>query len=94
MKVHLVALISVILLGVLVDLNQTEWIAILLCIGGVISLELVNTSLEELADLIRDTQHLPYSATRRARDVAAGAVFVMAIVSACIAALIFLPKLF
>lgn len=94
MKVHAVAAACVTGLGVLVGLSTTEWMIILLCFGGVMALEMVNTAIEELANLLRDTNHLSYEATRRARDVAAGAVLMMAIASALIGCLIFLPKVF
>lgn len=93
MKVHLVAAMIVVTLGFVFNISRIEWMIIFLCIAGVISLEMVNTALEEIANLVRDTDHLAYGATRRMRDMAAGAVLIMAIVSAIIGGLIFLPKL-
>ena len=92
MKVHLVAAIFVIGLGLFFQLSNMEWAIIFLCIAAVMSLEMVNTALEEIANLVRDTDHLAYGATRRMRDVAAGAVLIMAIASAIIGGLIFIPK--
>lgn len=93
MKVHLVAAVGVVALGLVVTISRVEWMILLLCIAGVMSLEMVNTALEEIANLVRDTDHLAYEATRRMRDVAAGAVLIMAIASAIIGGLIFLPKI-
>lgn len=93
MKVHLVAAVVVVALGLIINITKVEWMILLLCIAGVMSLEMVNTALEEIANLVRDTNHLAYGATRRMRDMAAGAVLIMAIASALIGGLIFLPKI-
>lgn len=93
MKVHLVVAMLVVALGVIFNISRVEWMILFLCIAGVMSLEMVNTALEEIANLVRDTDHLAYGATRRMRDMAAGAVLIMAISSAIIGGLIFLPKI-
>ncbi len=92
MKVHVGAMIAVLLVAILFDLSREEWVMILIAIGLVLSAELVNTAVEELANIIRDELHLEYHRTKRARDTAAGAVLVLAIVAACIGSVVFLPK--
>lgn len=93
MKVHLLALSIVLLVGSWLSLTQLEWIIVLLLSALVISAEMINTSLEELANITRDELKLSYAATRRARDTAAGAVLVVAFVAAIIGSTIFVPKL-
>lgn len=92
-RFHLVATIVVIAAGFKLGLSQNEWQMVLFLIGAVISAELVNTAVEDLANHRRDDLKVGYSATTRARDVAAGAVLVMAIIAAVIGSMIFLPKL-
>ncbi len=93
MRFHGVAAVIVLLLGWRVGLSQLEWLTVLLLIGLVWSAELVNTAIEELANIVRDELGLDYKATTRARDTAAGAVLVLAIVASLIGLLIFVPKL-
>lgn len=92
MKFHGLAALLVITLGFIVKLNQKEWITILVLIGLVWAAELINTAVEELANLVRDELELDYQATTRARDTAAGAVLVLAIVAAIVGLIVFIPK--
>lgn len=94
MKVHIVAACCVVVAGILFQITLSQWYTILILIAAVFALEMMNTAIEELANTIRDELKLGYKATQRARDVAAGAVFVMAIVAAIIGGSIFLPYLF
>lgn len=54
------------------------WALFLLCIGGVLSAELVNTALEYVVDRLHPETH-PMIA--RAKDCAAGAVLIMSLAS-------------
>lgn len=92
-RFHVGATGVVLLAGVWLRLSQVEWYIVLLLIGAVISAELVNTAIEDLANHVRDDLKIGYSATARTRDVAAGAVLVLAIVAAIIGCMIFIPKL-
>lgn len=67
-----------------------EWIACLLCMGLVIGTEMINTAIEAVVDLASPQQH-PLAA--KAKDIAAGAVLIGAILSVIIGIIIFLPKL-
>lgn len=67
-----------------------EWIFILLCIGGVITLELINSSIENVVDLVTEETH---PLAKKAKDMAAAAVFFFALVSVVIGCIIFIPKL-
>lgn len=93
MKFHGVTTVLILILGWFLELNIGEWIIILILIGMVWSAELVNTAVEELSNLIRDTEKLSYVATQKARDVAAASVLVMAIVAAIVGLMIFVPKI-
>ncbi|MFA5828393.1 MAG: diacylglycerol kinase family protein [Candidatus Shapirobacteria bacterium] len=94
MKIHGLTALSVIFFGILFDLVVWEWIVIFLLFGMVMGAELINTSIEDLANVIRDKEGLDYRATKTTRDLAAGAVLVTAIMSAIIGTLIFGSKLF
>jgi len=89
-KIHLVISILVIVLGIINDLSKQEWLFIAFCIGLVISLELVNTAIERVVDLVTDKYH---PLAKEAKDIAAGAVFVAAILSVIVGGIIFIPKI-
>jgi len=86
MKVHLLAVIVVSAAGFYFQITTTEWLAVLLCFVLVISLEMVNTAIEILANKINPEKD---EAIGRAKDVAAGAVLVAAIFAVVIAGIVF-----
>ncbi|WP_075618117.1 diacylglycerol kinase family protein [Paenisporosarcina indica] len=86
---HLIAAVVVILAGMFSDLSLIEWILIILCISGTLSLELINTAIESVVDLASPEIH---ELAKRAKDMSAAAVLVFAGASAIIGILIFLPK--
>ncbi len=75
------------MLGFVQNISQGEWCAILGCISLVWAAELMNSALEVLCDRITTE---PDEHIRRAKDAAAGAVLVCAIISVVVAALVFL----
>jgi len=91
MRIHITVALIVILLGAIVSLNKLEWSIILLVIGGVISLELVNTAIESAIDLVQPTQH---PLAKIVKDVAASAVLFMSVIAVLIGFIILTPKLY
>ena len=89
-RFHLLAAIFVIIAGLKLGLSQPEWFAIGFSIFFVIILELVNTSLEAITDLVSPKFH---SRAKVAKDVAAAAVLLASIFALIIGAAIFIPKL-
>ena len=85
----LIAVFTVIL-GIFLHITKHEWIAVLLCIGIVLSAEMMNSALEKLCDYNQPLFNLQIKIVK---DVAAGAVLFISIISAIIGALIFFPKL-
>lgn len=90
MKIHVLVAIIVILSGIILKISTLEWIVILLLIGLVIAAEVLNTSLENLVDLVTKKQD-PLAG--KVKDTAAGFVMVLAILSAIIGLIIFIPKI-
>ncbi len=86
LRIHLVALVTVIVFNAMAGLSVTHWCIELLCCMLVISLELVNTALEAACDRV-STERNPLLG--HAKDAAAGAVLVSAFGSVAIALLIF-----
>ncbi len=90
MKIHLTISFFVLVFGIVFSISTFEWIACLLCMALVIGLEMVNTAIESVVDLASPEKH-PLAA--KAKDVAAGAVLIAAIISVVVGVIIFLPKL-
>ena len=82
--------ILAILFGFILHITPLEWCAVLLCIGGVLSLEAVNSSLEQLSDELHPGLN---EGIKKVKDLAAGAVLIMSVVAAVIGLVIFLPRL-
>ena len=68
----------------------TEWIAIVFAIAMVLAAEAVNSSIEALADLVSPSYN---EAIKRTKDLAAGAVLILAIGAAIVGLIIFVPKI-
>lgn len=90
-KFHFAAAAIVIVTGLLTGLTLTEWFVVLILTGGVLSLEMMNSAIERVVDLVTTERH-PFA--KQAKDLAAGAVLIYALVSAIIGLLIFVPKWF
>ena len=54
LKIHTIAMICVIALGLIVELSQSEWIVCIILFAIVISAELFNTALERTLDYINE----------------------------------------
>jgi len=89
-RIHFMAAIVAIVFSVLFNLAATEWIAIGFCIALVITMEMINTAIEKLCDVVHKEQH---PAIKKVKDIAAGAVLLSAAFSLMTAAIIFLPKI-
>lgn len=89
MKIHIAIMILVIIFGILLKISKVEWIICIALFGLVISMELINTAIENAVDLITKEKN---KQAKIAKDVAAGAVLVSAIASAIIGLIIFVPK--
>lgn len=90
MKIHCLAIILVTLAGTLFQITASQWCICLLLFALVASLELVNTAVEAVVDLVTEEKK---PLAKIAKDTAAGAVLFSAIVSVIIGCIIFIPYL-
>ena len=90
LRIHLVAVILVVILGIYFKIEIVEWTILTLTIGFVIAMELLNSSIENLADYACKEQH---PMIKKVKDIAAGAVLVSAISALIVGLLVFIPKL-
>ena len=89
MKIHCTVAVLVVIAGVILGLSVTEWCICLGLFGMVMSLELVNTAVESVVDLVTQ-ERKPLA--KIAKDTAAGAVLIAAIMAAIVGLIIFVPK--
>ena len=90
MKIHVIIMILVIISGILLKISTFEWIICIILFGLVIGAELFNTAIETVVDIAMPEKN---EKAKIAKDVSAGAVLVIAIASAIIGVIIFLPKI-
>ena len=90
MKIHVGIMILVIIFGIILKISKIEWIICIILFGLVISLELMNTAIENAVDLITQEKN---PKAKIAKDVAAGAVVLSALNAVIIAIFIFVNKI-
>ncbi|MEH7111965.1 diacylglycerol kinase family protein [Neobacillus niacini] len=88
MRIHFLVSLLVIGCALFFSISQLEWLFVIFAIGGIFSLELINTAIERVVDLITKEYH---PLAKQAKDIAAGAVFIYAITVVVIGIIIFLP---
>jgi len=89
-RIHLIALLMVIMLGGILKINHIEWLIIIGCAMLVLSMELLNTAIEKVCDLITKDIH---PVIKVIKDIAAASVLIAAIGSFLSGLIIFLPKI-
>lgn len=86
MRVHICFAIYVLLAAFVTGAAAGEWAVLLLCIGGVMGMECLNTALEEMCDTVCPERS---RGIKHAKDAAAGGVLCAALVSAAAGGVIF-----
>lgn len=89
-KIHVIAIVAVVIFGLYVNITNIEWAILSLTMGAVLSMEMMNTAIEKALDHLEPNHH---PLIGMAKDMAAGAVFVTAIVSIAVACFIFLSRI-
>ena len=90
MKIHIFIMIVVIIAGIILKINKSEWIICIILFAIVIGSELFNTSIETIVDMVMPEKN---EKAKIAKDVSAGAVLVVAIGAAIIGLVIFVPRI-
>lgn len=89
MKIHCTMAVLVVFFGLVLHISVSEWCTCFGLFGLVMGLELVNTAIEAVVDLVTD-EFKPLA--KRAKDAAAGAVLIAAIMAAVAGLIIFIPR--
>lgn len=86
MRIHLGIALLVIVAGVYFSISLTDWCIVALAIALVLTAELINTSIENLADMV---EARPHPQIGKVKDAAAGGVLLAAIGAAVTGILVF-----
>lgn len=78
-------------LGMVLGLSAAEWAILSLTFGLVLAAEMANSSIEAVVDLITQERRLK---AQIAKDLAAGMVFLSAVISVIVGILLFGPRIF
>ncbi len=89
-KIHTMFAVVAIAFGFIFQISKSEWSVIVISICLVIALEMVNTSVEKLCNIVHYEFH---QSVKAVKDILAGAVLIITIASAIVGTIIFLPKL-
>ncbi|MDE5586669.1 MAG: diacylglycerol kinase family protein, partial [Muribaculaceae bacterium] len=89
-RIHVFAMACVIMFGFLLHITPVEWCVVAICCGAVLMAEAMNSAVEALADLVSPEFH---PLVKKAKDVGAAGVLMMAIAAAVAGLIIFLPKI-
>lgn len=89
-RIHLFASICVIIAGIIFKISLHEWISIIFSIGLVFCLEIINSTVENIADFISPEKH---EMIKKIKDLSASGVLISALTALIIGLIIFLPKI-
>jgi len=90
LRTHFFVATGVILLAAWLNVSRLEWAVLILCIGNVIAVELLNTAVETVVDLVSPEHH---RLAGKAKDIAAGAVLSLTMMSIILGLMILSPPL-
>ena len=88
--VHMPAMVTVLVVATVVQLDTIRWLLLTLCIFAVLAAELFNSSIESLAKAVTREEN---AHVRDALDVASGAVLMVAIGAAVVGLAVLVPPL-
>lgn len=91
LRVHLSVAVLAITAGVIFHLNLNEWRWLLLAIFLVIVMEIINTTFENVVDLVTHRHFDPIA--KKIKDMAAAGVLITALFAVVIGVSLFLPKI-
>lgn len=89
LKIHTVIAVLVVIFGFVFQISYVEWLVCLVLIGLVLMAEFFNTAIEYVVDLASPEIH---PLAKLAKDTASAGVLMMAIISAIIGLIIFVPE--
>jgi len=90
-KIQLIFAVTSLMIGFLLQISQSNYVILIATIMSVLILEIFNTSIESIVDLVVKKEFS--SLAKISKDTSAGAVLLASINSVIIAVYIFVPKI-
>ena len=90
-KIQLIFAVTSLMIGFLLQISQSNYVILIATIMSVLILEILNTSIESIVDLVVKKEFS--SLAKISKDTSAGAVLLASINSVIIALYIFFPKI-
>ena len=90
-KIHVFVAIVVILTGWCVGVNKYEWIILVLIIGLVMLMEIANSAVERITDVLKPRMN---NYVKEIKDITAAGVLVASVVAVIAGLIIFWPYIF
>ena len=90
-KIQLIFAVTSLMIGFLLQISQSNFVTLIATIMSVLILEILNTSIESIVDLVVKKEFS--SLAKISKDTSAGAVLLASINSVIIAVYIFVPKI-
>lgn len=91
LQIQVMVSIVVILFSLIIHVSLNDFIIVLLLIGLVLTIEMVNTAIECVVDLVTEEYH---PLAKKAKDIAAGAVLLFSTFSVIIGLIIFVKTIY
>lgn len=88
--IHLIFSVLTIIVSAILKISVIEWAIIIMLIGFVICLELINTAIENMIDMISFKYNFN---AKKIKDIAAAATLVLAITSVIVGLIIFISRI-
>jgi diacylglycerol kinase len=85
---HILATVITLTLSFVFEIDRNQWMLVAIAIISVLSTEAVNTSIEKICDHVEPNKHPQIKAIK---DIAAGAVFLSALLALIIGSFVFIP---
>ena len=90
-KIQLIFAVTSLMIGFLLQISQSNYVILIATIMSVLILEILNTSIESIVDLVVKKEFSSFA--KISKDTSAGAVLLASINSVIIAVYIFVPKI-
>lgn len=87
-KILTISAIATLILSFILKISQTELLFVILTIGGMLSVEALNTAIEEICDHVTPEEH---ERIGKIKDIASGAAFIMWCAALVVGLIIFVP---
>lgn len=89
-KIHVIISLVVIAAGIFYNISATQWLVLILTIVLVMSLEIINSILERVIDIIKPSVN---QYVKEMKDMIAGSVLLAAIAAIVVGLIIFVPRI-